>query len=378
MRIVERYPVYLSGPISSVLIPLRLLLCFIYFLAIKVRDIWYRNVKIEKKSISCASPECPEKIISIGNIEVGGTGKTPVTVTLAREIMDRGDSVVVVIRGYKRSHKKDRTILLNSGNTPGVTKEDRNLIVVEAGLDESNDLVRLVGDEALIYRRNGITVVVDSNRERGVFSAVKLLSPRFILLDDAFQRRSLYRDIDIVLLDHSRPLDDSFLLPYGYLRELPTALKRADVIIFTRYNSKVVPDKIRDLISGKPYFFASFKQQALVGGGDEAEQRSLEYLKGRKVVLFSGVAKPELFEQDCIRAGIDVGISFRFMDHHNYTVNDVEEIVSSAFDETTLFLTTEKDYPKVKYIFPQPEKLFVLKIAVEIENIQNLVNIIYK
>jgi len=380
MRIINRNPMYISvfvsGPISFMLWPLRLALSLIYLLAVTVRNLWY-DVTDQGKEFMTGYSGNLEKIISIGNIEAGGTGKTPVTIELAREIMNKGDSVVVVMRGYKRHRAKGKSVLVFSDDILTGVSGGGDFIVVKKDDDENEELVEITGDEALIYRSNGIPVVVDSNRERGISVAVKFVKPRFILLDDAFQRRSLTRDLDIVLLDHMRPLDGYLLLPSGYLREMPSALKRADVVIFTRSRSRNVPETVAKLVSGKPYFFASFKQGVLIGGGDETEF-PLRYLEGKNLVLFSGVAKPELFEEGCLEAGLKIDISFRFMDHHSYSRSDVIEIVDSAPGSDSIFLTTEKDYVKVKHIFPEPERLFAMKLSVEIEKVEELLDIIYR
>jgi tetraacyldisaccharide 4'-kinase len=175
----------------------------VYGAAQKIRATGHRHNLLQSKSLPC-------RVIAIGNITAGGTGKTPMTIYLARELQQSGKRVAVVSRGYKGAAEKGG----------GIVSDGQN-VLMDAGR---------AGDEPLLIasRLKGIPVVVGKNRYEAGMLAIREFQPEIIVLDDAYQHLKLKRDINLVLLDHDRPFGNSHLLPRGILREPPDALARAD------------------------------------------------------------------------------------------------------------------------------------------------------
>ncbi len=375
MRVINKYPCFFKAlfqsKISIIFLPLKAFSALLYLAATSV----YAFFNSRSKNGLLPSPKVKSKdirlprIISVGNIEVGGTGKTPVSVELARALRDKDADVVVVMRGYGR--KGDRPVVVPSRTTGVVGKGEIDISIVPAEERSSKKTVELVGDEAVIYREVGIPVVIDGDRVRGVKLAIELFKPSHIILDDAFQHRRIHRDIDIVLVDHSRPLGNGFVLPLGTLREPPSALKRADIVIATRAKGREVPVEIKKIIEGKPFFVARHRVSSLVDAG--GNELPVSAVHGRRVVLFSAIARPESFEADCIDAGLEIEASIRYMDHHRYSEKDAGEIFAEAGSEENIFITTEKDICKIADIFPAGERLFALRIKAEIGEMDTLV-----
>ena len=198
-----------DGTAVSPLAPLLSGISAIYGAAQKLRASCYRQNLFRSQALPC-------RVISIGNLTVGGTGKTPMTIYLARNLQQSGKSVVVISRGYKGAAE--------SGG--GIVSDGRNLL-----LDADQ-----AGDEPYLMacRLPGIPVVVGKNRFEAGMLAVREFQPEIIVLDDAYQHLKLKRDINIILLDHDRPFGNSHLLPRGILREPKAALMRASACILTR------------------------------------------------------------------------------------------------------------------------------------------------
>lgn len=375
MRIVNKYPFFyriiFDSRIAALFVPLRALAALLYIAGYYFKSFFEGRKNYSDFRKGRANLPSP-KIISIGNLEVGGTGKTPVSLELASEMMKRGASVVVVMRGYGRKNNgKDCIVVPSSDNV--VTASSKNLIFVPPNEPPSIDMAGIIGDEAMIYRERGIPLVVDRDRRRGTKLAVEIFNASHIILDDAFQHRKLPRDIDIALVDYSSPLGNGSMLPLGTLREPPSALKRADIVIATRAKERKVPREIVEIIDRKPFFISRHRLHSLVGvNGEEFELRSFS---GRNVVLFSAIARPQSFEADCKEAGYEIEVSIRFLDHHKYTVDDIKCILTSASSEETIFFTTEKDFYKVGDIFPEPERLFAVRLRAEIEELRSLIEL---
>lgn len=185
------------------------------------------------------------KVISIGNISMGGTGKTPVTIMLAKHFISQGKKICILSRGYKG----------NIGYDTNVISDGENILV---GPDKA-------ADEPYMMAVNCPEAVVITGKERfrSYEYAEKKFKPDIYLLDDGFQHRRMKRDIDIVLLDHKRPASTGWMFPFGYLREPASALKkRADIVIFTRAENTTIPEKkVAKYIEGKPIFFQQYRSR---------------------------------------------------------------------------------------------------------------------
>ncbi len=306
---------------------IRKVLSGLYGLVIGVRNLFYdTGLK--------PAHETGVPVVSIGNIEVGGTGKTPFTIALSRELSSRGLRPVIVTRGYK-------------GRLKGVVQ-----------VRPDHDF-RDVGDEALLMARvAGVPVVKSPDRVRGALFAHRALGAGIVLLDDGFQHRRIKRDLDIVLV--SGDITAEPLLPLGRLREPFQSLKRADIVVYTKgsegagIRAELVPACLADA-SGK------------VTG--------LSILTGKKVLAVSGIAHPQHFVSTLERLGASVH-HISFPDHHAFTGRDMKTITARAYD-SDLIVTTEKDMVRLN-----PSQLdsrwFALRVEMHIEGIETIAREIEK
>lgn len=313
-------------------------------------------------------------VISIGNIEAGGGGKTPCTIAIAEAVSKAGGVPAVVTRAYGSRAEKlgnplvvGTTTAVHSNKDPFGRRDDAGL--KESGQAAEGDLAEALGDEVMLYIERGIPVVIDRDRKRGISTAAEAFSATHVLLDDGFQQRSVRKDLDILLLDWSRPFGNGMLLPAGTLRESPRGASRADAVIFTRCMESLVPAEAARQVEGKKVLFSKEVSECLIdrkGGRVE-----LEAAEGRKAVIFSGIARPRAFENSVKQLGADVTVSYRFPDHHAYTPADIRAITEGG-SPGAIYITTEKDSNKAFPLFPSGCELFYLRIRLAIEGIEDL------
>jgi tetraacyldisaccharide 4'-kinase len=252
-------------------------------------------------------------VISIGNLTVGGTGKTPLVMLLAARLREEGFRPVVLSRGYRR--QSSGVVVVSAGEAP--------LVRWEAAGDEPFQIARRV---------KGVAVVVGANRyEAGRVAEQQGLGNLFIL-DDGFQHQRLYRNVDLVTIDPVEWMAGEQLLPAGRWREPKEALLRAHAAIVQGVGTEILELPI-----------PAFRVETVVEGiyrGDEPI--SVENLKGRDVTAFAGIAKPDRFFEALRGMGIAPTRSVRFRDHHVYTRTDVEGLGGEVR------ITTEKDALKLE------------------------------
>jgi tetraacyldisaccharide 4'-kinase len=385
MRIIERYPARYRMLVGrgawKLLHPVRAIIAGIYrlwlFLPGRVRE--PHHVSSFREQL--LPPDGRPRVISIGNLEVGGGGKTPCTVRIAEGIAARGGRAVVVARGYHSAAERCAPCVVPAGHDLPEEGAGSGFVLDEALIARfrpapggPSRLAAILGDETLLYRERGIPVVIDPVRTRGAELARHLFSPTHILLDDAFQNRSIAKDVEIVLLDAERPFGDGHLLPLGTLREIPEAVGRADVVLFTRSRGEGVPPDAQRFVAGKPVFFARHEACDIVNRRGEIVP--LAQLAGRECVLFSGIARPGSFEQTVASFGARPIVAFRFIDHHEYSGTDVKAILRAG-REGTSFVTTEKDWHRALGLFPDGVSLFALRIAMRIDDIDGLLDLVF-
>jgi tetraacyldisaccharide 4'-kinase len=308
------------------------------------------------------------QVVAIGNITVGGTGKTPVVELLARSLRDQGRNVAILSRGYKsRKLDKPQNWRDSRGKTiPG----ERMPKVVSTGREILLDS-KFAGDEPFMLARNldGVSVVVDKNRVKSGRFAVENLGADTLLLDDGMQYLDLAHGIDIVLVDSSSPFGTEALLPRGTLREPPKNLRRASYILITKCNGRSNEDlivrirrhnrtaEIMECTHGPIHLENVFT----------GERQPLEFLKDKWVGTISAIAVPEAFEDALEKLGARVEIRRRFADHHRFSRKDVEVFMQRCVErDMELIITTEKDAVR----FPAPGSIdvpvYFLRIEVEI------------
>jgi tetraacyldisaccharide 4'-kinase len=291
---------------------------------------------------------CP--VVSVGNLTVGGTGKTPMVILLAGMLRDRGMRPAVLSRGYGGKSASDVLVV----------SDGRQIL---AGPEDA-------GDEPVLIARSlkGIPVLAGAKRALTGRYARENFGVDVIVLDDGFQHRWIHRDLDIVLLDSRHPLGNGLLLPRGPLREPLAALERAGVVVFTRSQDGAGPlmDKeISGMLSGRPVLRTRIRPTKLVGADDM--ELPLSFLAGKRVFAFAGIARPDSFRQTVEGLG-GVMAGFRdFRDHHRYTVEDWGRIEHDAgLARADIVLATEKDLVKFQGIAQALSRIHGLAIETEI------------
>jgi tetraacyldisaccharide 4'-kinase len=295
----------------------------IYGAAVALRAAAYEAGILERK-------RAQRPVISVGNLAVGGTGKTPFVILLAERLSRRSARVAVLSRGYGRADEEE-LIVVSEGRGPLAAAEQ-------------------AGDEpVLVARRTNAVVIACADRLRAASLAVGSFGADVLLLDDGFQHLRLHRDLDVVLLDRADPLANGRLLPRGPLREPAGSLSRADLLVL------VGEEGVRPLLPDRPIVEVR-AEPARVSFG--AEDHPPEMLRGRRVALLSGIARPERFRTTVERLGAEVVHEERRPDHAALGALDP---FFRAADRAgaELLLTTEKDAARLSLV---PRELGVLAI----------------
>jgi tetraacyldisaccharide 4'-kinase len=289
-------------------------LALIYRIIIAFWDIYWRIA---------ARVKLPCRVISVGNITAGGTGKTPIVIMLSKMGAESGRKVAVVAKGYKRK---------------------------SSGLIEVNDNSSWqdVGDEPLeVYRlTDDVRVYVDNSKTKAARRACAD-GAEVIIVDDGFQHRKLQRDLDIVCLDWAAPFGPGGMLPIGLLREPARNLKRADLVIFTSYDP-LLESNADPKYDGKKFYAISLIKSFL--NIKTRDHVSPEFMSQNRAFAFCGLAAPEKFIDSLRNAGIDVAGQVCFTDHHDYGQKDIDNLVSMAGKlKADYLITTFKDAVKIEY-----------------------------
>ncbi len=277
----------------------------------------------------------PIKVISVGNIAAGGTGKTPIVIFIVKLLNNK--KISVITRGYKRRRKELE-----------VVNHQKHYIEV--------------GDEAYLLKRNlnSIPIIVEKDRVKACLSAKRMFSSDIVILDDGFQYRRLKKDLNIVVVDALFPFSNGYFLPAGLLRDEPSSLKRADLLILTHTDQvcreekellKTKLLKIKDFpiieTIHKPLYFINFITN---------EKRTLSWINKKDVFGLCSIGNPKSFERTLKTLGANIVELVKFSDHHRYTKKDLAHL------EDKLVVSTEKDSIR----FPVPYPFWILKVEIEI------------
>ncbi len=302
------------------------------------------------------SKEFDVPVISIGNITVGGTGKTPHVEYLINLLKDRFE-VAALSRGYKRKTSGFQWVRTDS-------------------------LVKEVGDEPLQVKRKfpDVTVSVCENRVKGVeqiLSSEQVATPDVVLLDDAYQHRRITPGINILLIDYNRPVSEDLLLPAGSLRERPVQMRRASIILITKCPEEITPIMRRIMqkkVRLKPYqemFFTTLEYEKIVPVFN-ARSLNESYVSGRiyDLLVITGIAHPILIYKH-LKSVSKRMETISFADHHNYTEKEVQSIMQKFEAMGTgnkIIVTTEKDAVRFRDMENLPETfkqvLYLLPVKV--------------
>jgi len=301
------------------------------------------------------------KIIAVGNITMGGTGKTPFVEELARRITKTDKKLLIVAKGYKRKKLRDIDIV-----------SDGNELLLSA---------KNAGDEAFLVARNvkKAAVIVSSDKIKGIEFGAEKMKPDIILLDDGFQKRHVLSDaVNIVMLDAINPLGFRRLFPSGMLREPVSSLRDAPVVVITNTNlveqSKV--EAIKEVIlkyNRNAKIFESEHQPRFFYNVFTGEKEGLGFVKGRKAIIFSSLGNPIGFERTMKNLGVQIVAGIRFRDHHRLKKREIEAMNKLvARTQANIVLTTEKDEVKLARKYFDDENIYALKIGMLIKNVKDL------
>ncbi len=294
-------------------------------------------------------------VIAIGNLSVGGTGKTPFTIYLANRLLQEVNSLAIVSRGYRRESKGPQLV------------SDGHGLLLDA--DQA-------GDEPLLmaYSVPRAIVVVAERRAEGIELALKSGKPEIILLDDAFQHRAVARDVNILLVNVKEPWKRNLPVPSGTMREFKFNYRRADLIVFTHCSA----EDNRPFSPGLPFFCAKAESEVLrdkqfhIRGG-------LKDLGKKAVAAFAGIAHPEVFFQDLEQRGMDVRYKRAFTDHYRYSKEDIHFLQSMAESKGChCLLCTEKDLVKIQNLpdMADDPPLLALSLQMRLDHEEDFLDLI--
>lgn len=342
----------------------RLLLWFlarvsaVYRLAVQARLFLYRTGVLRRFPLGC-------QVISIGNVTVGGTGKTPMVEKLARELAAQGRKVAILSRGYRKKEKGfwhrvgDKFRYGAAGAPPRVVSDGRRLL-----LDSE-----MSGDEPYMLAVNlpNVVVLVDKDRVKSGRWAVRKFGCDTLLLDDGFQYQKLLHRRDIVLVDRTNPFGNGHVLPRGILREPARNIERASFICITKArggDTATLRERIRQLNPTAGLMECNHDPTCLMGAFTR-EKLPLERLSGMKVLAVSGIAAPRSFENSLENLGASILERRHFADHHRFSQQEIIDIVNRASEiGADAVLTTEKDAVRMTRIDRCAVPVYFLRIEV--------------
>ncbi len=327
-------------------------LAYAYSAGLKVFLFPYR-IGIRKQTVL----PCP--VVSVGNLTVGGTGKTPMTKLVCQLLAENGLRPCVLSRGYKGQNERGAAVVSTDAR-------------IELSASEA-------GDEAYMLARTlpGMPVVVGKDRRKTGTLAWNQFKPDVIVLDDGMQFYQLHRELDIVLIDALRPFDNGWTFPRGLLREPPSHLRRAGCIIVTNADkvsaetTEALSGRIRRLARPAHLTFARYEARALrpLDGKDDLP---ISWLSGKKVATFCALGRPEAFEKQVADCGAMIVHSMRRLDHSEPTISDLNALISTAQDcEAEAVIISEKDSVKLPPI-ARPLPFLSLQVALRVDDEDSL------
>ncbi|MBD3234371.1 MAG: tetraacyldisaccharide 4'-kinase [candidate division Zixibacteria bacterium] len=298
---------------------------FLYWMVVAIRNKGYDIGVFKAHSL-------PKPVLSVGNITVGGTGKTPVVRMLCEKLLERGLKPAILSRGYMRKGTED---VIFKSPPPESTTADT------------------IGDEPYMLSRqlNGVIFGISANRRRVGMKILESHNPDIFVLDDGFQHRQLRRDVDFVVLDSDNPFGGNANLPRGMLREHPSSLARADIILIRNSHQESSDDnlssKVRSYAPDAHIFDVFLRPEKIISlAGTESERP--EFLKHRPVFAFCGIANPEGFKKTLESLQTKIMDFVGFRDHHRYSSADVERLNRKFMSSDAEFgITTMKDGAKL-------------------------------
>ena len=332
----------------------------VFGLIVKLRLFLY-NVRILRDSTLGV------QVIAVGNITVGGTGKTPVVEKFARALQDEGRRVAILSRGYRSNpgplprRLLNKLLLREDTTPPRVVSDGKSLL-----LDSERS-----GDEPYMLASNlkDVVVLVDKDRVKAGRYAIRKFGCDIILLDDGYQYWKLRgRRRDVVLIDCQQPFGNEHLLPRGTLREPPPHLRRAHYIFITKSDGDTAglrariakhnpAAKIIECVHHPLYYEDVFT----------GERHGLDFVKDKKVAALSGIAQPESFDQSLVKMGADVVYAKHFADHHRFSQQEILNVINRGKKrQAEIIVTTQKDAVRFPKLDRRDLPIYFMRVEIKI------------
>jgi len=319
------------------------LLSLLYRGFVRQRICLYRCGVFKSRKLPCT-------VISVGNITVGGVGKTPVVIYIVELLKDLGYNVAVLSRGYKgKSYKRG-----------GIVSDGRNVFMNSS----------VAGDEPYLMaqRLKDVAVLVGKNRFKMGCEAIRRFHTQILVMDDGFQHMQLDRDIDLLLLDSTKPFGNGYCIPRGPLREPLAGIKRASAIVLTRHKSTVCQagtDFKKEVSDEKTPVFRCKHIPTRISVAGSRRSLAVTSLKGQKLFAFSGISRNDSFRKTVTDLGGTIEGYVDFFDHHPYSPEDLLLIwkQASKFNVDNV-VTTEKDYVRIRTGLPKTPPLLILEVSI--------------
>ncbi len=334
-------------------------LSFIYERLVQLRLFLYRHRLLREHTLGCL-------VISIGNLTVGGTGKTPIVEKFARALRAGGRRVAILSRGYKsvprRPPKKSWNPFAKKNPEPPRIVSDGKTLLLDS---------LTAGDEPYMLANNlkDVIVLVDKDRVKSGLFAIRELKADTLLLDDGLQYLHLKHRLDIVLIDRQAPFGNEHLLPRGTLREPPRNLRRASYIFITKSTGEPNDQLIRRIrrYNRTAEIIECAHQPLHLQNVFTGEQLPLESLRDTYIGSICGIAAPESFEEGLQKLGARLELSKRYTDHHRYTEAELNSFITRCVRrDLEMIVTTEKDAVRFPRLTKTDVPIYFLRVEIEI------------
>lgn len=323
-------------------------LCWLYSGIVTIRNYCYNVGIFKQKKLPCL-------VISVGNIVVGGTGKTPAVAAIAKLLQNNRLHVAILLRGYKRNNNKE-VLFVSDGDSHLCSRE-------ECG-DEADMLARQI---------TNTPIVVGRKRNKTGKAALDRFNCDVLILDDGFQHRQVARDLDIITIDTTQPYGTGLLLPIGSLREPKSAIRRANLIILTRTDVvktgiNPLKDELNKIAQNTPILESVHQPTSLypLNNKDKHSTIPLEDIKGKRILAVCGIGNPKAFVATIAKFYPEKVELFAFSDHHVYSESDLLQIKHQMQQHNTEWIiTTQKDEPKLADLSPElPIYVFAIELVI--------------
>jgi tetraacyldisaccharide 4'-kinase len=332
------------------------LLSRLYGSVVQARVFLYEKGILRHQTLGC-------QVISVGNLTVGGTGKTPVVEVFARELQREGRKVAILSRGYKKVEPSflNKLLLRERFSPPRVVSDGKRLLLDSA----------MSGDEPYMLASNlpDVVVLVDKDRVKSGRYAINKLGCDTLVLYDGFQYLALKHRVEIVLVDSTNPFGNEHVLPRGILREPVKNIRKAHFIFMTKSDgsgSQELKARLRELNKTAEIIECRHCPRHLQNVFT-AERKELDFLNGRKVVALSGIAVPGGFEGELERRGATVLERERFADHHRFSQQEIIDIINNSKQlGAEAIITTEKDAVRFPELHRWDVPIYFLRVDIEI------------